>query len=172
MKKDRCLCQQKKKQVHIFNSISTSASLEIAKKFANENSSFQLFKQKTILQFNNPQKLNHLVDVSWISPFVGEQELIVYGAGTAILSPKNCEIGIEGCFENYFVKTVIIDVDRMEYEGFYEKDVYLSILKKNVSDFWNYLKIISGESRFLSNFDFISAVSGLSEVVDNLFNGE
>ena len=113
--------------------VSTSPSYEIAKKFAFSNS-FQMFKPKTILKIMNPQKLTYCVDVSWISPFCGEQELIVTGAGIAFFETNTFRFDEEKFDEErLFVKNLTIwnhvsDIVLVE-------NVVVSHLTKSLLDF-------------------------------------
>ena len=71
------------------NPSSSSTSYAIAEKFAIYNSQFNPFKPKTIFKIDTTCSNSHAkrVDVSWISPFPTEQELIFTTAGIAWIEP-------------------------------------------------------------------------------------
>ena len=69
---------------------SFSVSKGIARGFMLENLWLKdMFKPKTLIKVINPTEFFKMVDVSWISPFPGEQELIVVGGGIVVLSPES-----------------------------------------------------------------------------------
>ena len=94
------------------NHISSSAGVEIARGFITKNLNFNnLTQTKTLFKIINPAGLITLVDVSWLSPFPGEQELIVGGRpGRAIVDPDQFLRDMTIFDDQTFVKTIIIDM--------------------------------------------------------------
>ena len=135
---------------------SSSASNEVAESFFNHNaendSNFQL---KTLFKFVHPKSLTICSDVSWISPFSNERELIILGTGLlAILEPSNLDLTkLLQLNKDYFVKTVIIaGLDEMNKNSEYlinKISNYFSILKQNMTKLSNFDEKILGKDGLL-----------------------
>ena len=127
--------------------VSTSASLGVARGFANSGTS--LGDSKTIFHIQNSQKSKKegfaCVDVEWISPYPSEQEIIMKISGTAILDPtrlfsqsQQCECKEWPCrhiIEKYSNKNVIIDLLNPDFLDGEKKLIYSSILKEELLNF-------------------------------------
>ena len=90
--------------------MSSTASNEVAESFLHHDHDNQdanvSFQAKTILKFIHPQGLLLCADVSWLSPFPDEREIIINGCGMAICEPPKWDL--TKFDQNYYVKTVNI----------------------------------------------------------------
>ena len=85
------------------------------------------------MKFLAPQNLDSLVDVSWISPLPGEQELIFNGWGTAVYSPQEDD-NTSFDVDRSFLKTLIVDSGNTRlYIRDEDRDLFVSALATNVS---------------------------------------
>ena len=84
---------------------STSLSYAIAKGFAVKSANYDPLKSKTIFKIFLSELGHHEVaDVSWISPFPGEREIIFKGSGNAFLEPELGTKSFEITDERFFFK--------------------------------------------------------------------
>ena len=146
------------KQTHqLYDYVSSSAIYGVAKNFSQQN--IDRCQPKTILKSVQPQLLRSghgPVDVSWISPFPYEQEMILVPQGIAILKPhqllcpqnSSCRGHKLDCIhakETCFLKIVTINTRRNSPEylqdlerGLQQK--YLSILKTKLQTYMEHLR--------------------------------
>ena len=127
---------------------SSSASREIAESFLNESSN--TFTPKTILKFTHPQLLVNCVDVSWLSPFSNERELIFRAQGTAIFEPVKEDDEEERSRESFkFVKNVKIVPNGANVV---ERGGFIDILKDNLKKLGSLRRLSTKSSALRQSF--------------------
>ena len=147
-------CAKRKKSQISGNFVSTSALFGVANSFADSTGQSNSLKSQTIFQFQNTQNSNFkrliFADVSWISPYSHEQEILLDTGGIGILDPSQfcgCEeLGCIHSWEKSYKKYITIDQSgSTRYFNKTKSKVMISRLKSKISLFQENLK------KFLEN---------------------
>ena len=132
------------------NYISTSASREVAESFLYQNEDSNptnKFQLRTMLKIVKPQLLSCCVDVSWLSPFSNERELIVQSNLNAVFEPTKWNINTDlKNWNGILVKTVILRPERSKESGDISAsdcDNYFKILRENVHKLQEFRSILT-----------------------------